>query len=78
MKKHDYIIISAIVLFVLQNIYFGFNETAQSGAEHVADNVTMILALWGFLSMFLDRERVQHVVTLDGVFMLPKRPQDDA
>lgn len=72
MKKHDYIIIVSIAVFIAQNVYFGFNETPQSGAEKVADIVTMILTVWGFASMFLDRERVQHVVTLDGVFMLPR------
>jgi len=71
MKKHDYIIIASIVFFIVENIYFGFNATAQSGAEHVADYVCVMLTFWGFLSMVIDRERVKNVVTLEGVWMLP-------
>lgn len=48
-KRSEYLIlfVSGILVFVLSNIYFGWNETAQSGAERVFDFIWHVLVVLG-------------------------------
>jgi hypothetical protein len=67
MKKHDYIIILAIALYIIENFYFGWNEVAQSIPEKVADSIVFILMIYGFLTLILDHIRPHVTINLGGL-----------
>ena len=67
MKKHDYILITAIVFYFVENFYFGWNEVAQSIPEKVADSIVSVLIVYGFLTLILDHLRPSVTINLGGL-----------
>jgi hypothetical protein len=45
--------LTGVIVFVIQNIYFGWNETAQSGMERVLDAVSWGLMVYGGFSAWM-------------------------
>lgn len=66
MKKYDYIITAAIILYFAENAYFGWNETALSTCEKVVDSIVTIMFIYGFATMILDHLRPSVSLTLNG------------
>lgn len=48
-KRHEYTLMLwiGIIVFIVSNQYFGWNKTAQSGAERVWDLIWQILVIFG-------------------------------
>ena len=46
-NNHKWVFAIGVVFFFLSNVYFGWNTTAQSGAERVCDNIWQILVFLG-------------------------------
>ena len=53
MNKYVIIAIAGLMLWLLENSYFGWNVTAQSGAEKFFDAVSFILIFWGVIGDIL-------------------------
>jgi hypothetical protein len=45
--------LAGVLVYLVQNIYFGWNDTAQSGAERVLDTVSWGLIVYGGLSAWM-------------------------
>ena len=49
--SYDHIFWAGLILWLLETAYFGWNETAQSGAERVLDIVSAGLVLYGVVGI---------------------------
>jgi hypothetical protein len=55
MKKYDTIFWIGVILYLLENTYFGWHATAQSGAERVCDFITTGFLLYGLIGSIAKR-----------------------
>jgi hypothetical protein len=52
--KFDIVLLAAIVLYFLENMYFGWNATPASIAEKVADGVVLVGLFYGLIGCFIE------------------------
>lgn len=49
LKRYDLFFIGGVIFWIMQNIYFGWNATPQSGAERICDFISSISIAYGLL-----------------------------
>lgn len=53
---------AGFAIWILETVYFGYNETPQSGAEAILDFVSAVMIVWGILG---DLASTLYVVKID-------------
>jgi len=66
-KPYAVLAIFGFCLWVLETTYFGFNKTAQSGAESMLDTISWLLIIWGILG---DLAKALYVVKIDSPYQV--------
>lgn len=49
MNKYDWFVVVGLLIWLGETAFFGFNTTAQSGAEKMFDTFSQVLILYGVL-----------------------------
>lgn len=65
LNKYNKMLILGIFVFLITNQYFGWNRTAESGAERVCDFIWQVLVLFGGISswiMAISKEAIESYI----------------